>query len=370
MYRFSQQARSIVAHTAGSNYVIKHILLKAMNYKGINYDIGTKTLKGGLTREMFDLDIVAREIAIIKNELHCNAIRISGVDIERISNAAEIALKVGLTVLFSPSLHYESQEKTLQYFFQAAEAAEKLRAQYSSLIFVAGCELSFFTEGFVKGETGTERMNNIFSPLSLLKNMLGLTRTYNKLLNKFLKFEIDELRKRFKGKITYASGTWEKVNWDLFDIVGIDHYRSSFNKTTYVTELRKYQQIGKPLIIMEFGCCAYKGADDKGAIGWAIVNWQKDKPELKGEYTRDESVQANYLADLLSIFEAEKVAGTFVFNFGFANYLHSDIPKYDLDMASYGVVKMLPADKQPGYKGLQWQPKEAFSRVAAWYKNN
>jgi hypothetical protein len=65
-----------------------------MQYKGINYDIGTRTITGGLTREIFDLDIVIEEIKIIKNELHCNAIRISGLYIERIVKASEIASAV------------------------------------------------------------------------------------------------------------------------------------------------------------------------------------------------------------------------------------------------------------------------------------
>ena len=55
-----------------------------MKCKGINYDIGTRTLTGGLTRPVFDIDIVTREIEIIQSELHCNAIRISGLDIDRI----------------------------------------------------------------------------------------------------------------------------------------------------------------------------------------------------------------------------------------------------------------------------------------------
>ena len=37
-----------------------------MDYKGINYDIGTKTLKGKITREVFDPDVVTKEIEIIK----------------------------------------------------------------------------------------------------------------------------------------------------------------------------------------------------------------------------------------------------------------------------------------------------------------
>jgi len=89
---------------------------------------------------------------------------------------------------------------------------------------VAGCELSLFTHGFVKGETGGERMANLFGPASLFKNLLGLKRSYNKKLNTFLTRLVAGIRKVFHGQITYASGTWEKIDWDLFDIIGIDHF--------------------------------------------------------------------------------------------------------------------------------------------------
>jgi hypothetical protein len=158
-----------------------------MKYRGINYDTGTKTLRGGLTREIFDPEVVAREIQIIHDELHCNAVRISGIDIGRVSQAAEVALKLGLTVWFSPSLNYDNQENTLVYMIQAAQAAERLRNEYEHLIFIIGCELTLFTSGFIKGETGQERMRNMFGPLSMIKNMLGLPRSYNRKLNIFFK---------------------------------------------------------------------------------------------------------------------------------------------------------------------------------------
>ncbi len=170
-----------------------------MKYKGINYDTGTKTLTGGLTRETFDLNTVGKEIEIIKNELHCNAIRISGFHIERVVHASKIALKIGLTVWFSPSLHYDNRKNTHNYIIESAAAAEKLRAEFSNVIFVVGCELSLFTSGFVKGETGNERIANLFSPLSTVKNILGIKRKYNRHLNKFLSEVVAEIRKQFHG---------------------------------------------------------------------------------------------------------------------------------------------------------------------------
>ncbi len=61
--------------------------------KGINYDIGTYTRgKNGLSsREIFDPVVVKREIQIIKHDLHCNAIRISGQEISRLILASEVS---------------------------------------------------------------------------------------------------------------------------------------------------------------------------------------------------------------------------------------------------------------------------------------
>ena len=341
-----------------------------MNIKGINYDIGTKTTTGRLTRETFDLSIVAKEIEIIKNDLHCNAIRISGLDTERIAVAAEIALKLGLTVWFSPSMHYDTQENTLKYVMQACRAAEKLRSVYSNVIFVLGCEFTLFTAGFVRGNTGNERLKNLFSPVSLVKNLIGMRRSYNKRLNIFLSRAVENVRQEFHGQITYASGTWEKPGWEIFDLIGVDFYRSSYNKLTFLKELQAYKKMGKPVYIMEFGCCTYKGAEDKGAMGWAIADWKKGIPELKGNFTRDEQVQAKYLAELLEIFNAEGIPGAFVFTFVMYNYLHDNDPRYDMDMASYGIVKVMPGKKGGYHQNLPWVPKQAFYDLADYYSNH
>jgi hypothetical protein len=47
---------------------------------------------------VFDPDVVHRGLAIIKTDLHCNAVRICGRDIARPVTAAEDALDQGLEV--------------------------------------------------------------------------------------------------------------------------------------------------------------------------------------------------------------------------------------------------------------------------------
>ena len=48
----------------------------------------------------------------------------------------------------------------------------------------------------------------------------------------------------------------------------------------------------------------------------------------------------------------------------------SNDPKYDLDMASYGIVKSMPANKTSYYKGLSWLPKVSFFQVGNYYESH
>ncbi|HLX39674.1 MAG TPA: abortive infection protein, partial [Ktedonobacteraceae bacterium] len=110
-----------------------------MHRKGINYDVGTFARRDEPSRASFDPAIVQREIEIIKNDLHCNAIRISGQEIARLTLAAEYALRQGLEVWFSPTRVDATEQETLAYLAQCAQAAEQLRQQSSQVIFVVGC---------------------------------------------------------------------------------------------------------------------------------------------------------------------------------------------------------------------------------------
>jgi hypothetical protein len=197
-----------------------------------------------------------------------------------------------------------TEEETMAYFKECAKAAEKLRNVSPKIVFVAGCELTFFMKGLVDGKTSFDRMSTFMNPWRLLKSTL-VKGSFNKRLNRFLTEAVSSIRDVFHGQITYASGPWEKVDWSPFDLVGIDYYRDARNKETYRESLREHRKGGKPVAITEFGCCTYQGADDKGGYGWAIVDRGKDPPRLKGQYVRDEEVQSKYLLDLLQIFEEE-----------------------------------------------------------------
>jgi len=97
---------------------------------------------------------------------------------------------------------------------------------------------------------------------------------------------------------------------------------------------------------------------------------EKDIPELKGSYIKDETLQSKYLLELLDIFEKEVVPGAFVFTFISYNYLYNDDSRYDLDMASYGIVRSMPGTGAGYYKGMPWIPKESFYDVGNYFKNH
>ncbi|HTS14060.1 MAG TPA: hypothetical protein VMH24_00210, partial [Candidatus Sulfotelmatobacter sp.] len=67
-----------------------------MNRKGVSYDVGR--VMGVNWRPVFDLPVVRRELEIIHDDLHCNAVRICGRDIGRLETATEAALELGLEV--------------------------------------------------------------------------------------------------------------------------------------------------------------------------------------------------------------------------------------------------------------------------------
>jgi hypothetical protein len=73
-----------------------------MRAKGIAYGTGF-VRHGEISRETFDPAMVRRELAIIRDDLHCTAVQIVGGDPERLELAAHCAAELGLEVWFSPS---------------------------------------------------------------------------------------------------------------------------------------------------------------------------------------------------------------------------------------------------------------------------
>ena len=128
-----------------------------MRANGINYDTGFIN-KGVSSREPFDSEVVKRELQIIRDDLHCNAVRVTGGDPERLEIAAGIAVEAGLEVWFSPFTCDLTYEEMLDLLADCAERAERLRRQGAEVVLVTGAEISLLNKGFLPGDSIGDRM--------------------------------------------------------------------------------------------------------------------------------------------------------------------------------------------------------------------
>jgi hypothetical protein len=328
-----------------------------MKRRGINYDVGIAFSEQLLSRPAFDPAVVHRELAIIKNDLHCNAVRISGTDIDRLMAAAEDALNQGLEVWLSPQLHDKTQQETLNYIIACAKAAETLRKQWPKLVFILGCELTWFMQGILKGDNVMERIGNI-----------KWIDTHNNPLNAFLNEANTAVREVFRGQVTYASSAIERVDWSLFDFVGLDYYREVRNRKSYGEDLKRHFSFGKQVVVTEVGVCTFRGAEDQGGRGFMIIDTTEPQhPKLNGNYTRDEALQARELTDMLNVLDVSGVEGAFVFTFISPPLVHCEDQRFDLDMGSYSIVKSYQNKHGRTYPDMPWEPKESFKAVAAYF---
>ena len=339
-----------------------------MRAKGISYETGW--VRGGtISRENFDPAVVERELRIIRDDLHCTAVRVLGGDPGRLELAASCAADLDLEVWFSPYPLELAPEEILALFADCAERAEQLRRRGAEVVFVAGAELSLMGPGFLPGGTLDERIRSLIgSPggRELIAD-LGVR------INDFLGTAAAVVRERFGGRVTYASVPVERVDWGPFDIVSVDLYRNREIAGWFADGVRTLVGQGKPVAITEFGAATYRGAGDVGARALDAVEWDPATGaplRLKGRYERDEAGQAAYLRELLEVFDTEGVDSAFVFAFALHDFPHrpDGDPRDDLDLASFGIVSML--DGRPGetYPDLPWEPKAAFRALAESYR--
>ena len=294
-----------------------------MQHQGVHYDTGTVFRGPGYAistrRTALDMSVVRRELEIIRDDLHANAVRIVGSDIGRITAVAEIALGLGLEVWFSPAFFEYSPEETASRLVSAAEAATPLSRDHPGrVVFVAGSELTLFMQGMIAGKSVTERLQGLKADPALLGNGK---------LDAYLAVLVPRLRAVFDGPLTYASLTFEQVDWAPFDYVGVDHYREARTKDRYVEMLQPFLSTGKPVIVTEFGMRTYRGAESSGALGFGVTDttrlWLHTRPvigrffrpRLKGTFQRDEAMQARELAETLDELERSGVAGALLSTF-------------------------------------------------------
>lgn len=336
-----------------------------MRIKGISYSTGAFT--PGPTDEPFEPERARRDLQVIREELHCNAVRIIGADPERLKITAELAAEVGLEIWYCPFPIDHDAEEMLSLMRHCASHAENLRLQGARVVFVTGAELTLLAKGFLPGDQLDARMSLLGSPENRAKLREHWSEAGRR-LHHFLSQAVSEVRQFFSGPVTYASLPSERVDWSGFDILGTDAYLSAEITDIYADAIRLLVAQGMPVVITEFGCGTFRGAGAQGARGVFMIERKSAmRARLKGEYERDEQEQVEYARKSLEIFEAAGVEGAFWCLFADYTLPHRPDHQQDLDLASYGVVKVTEGAYGSDGHERPWRPKAVFQALADAY---
>ncbi|GGK45159.1 hypothetical protein GCM10010094_01050 [Streptomyces flaveus] len=333
---------------------------RGLTHRGVVYTLG----KGETPGTAWSERRMREDVRVIAGELHADSVEVTGDGVERLNATASEVAERGLHVWLQPTLGDVPEKEILDHLAESGRHGERLRRQGAQVTLAVGCEFWLFVPGIVPGDDVFERIDN------LEKGNFDLAKV-QKRLARFTAKAAAVGRSVFRGKLSYAAAqdeTFENVDWGLFDIVGIDYYSYFRQRADYVRELRTFLRWGKPLAITEFGTCTFKGAPEAGGMGWDIVDYTKNPPEIKGNPVRSERTQAAYLTDLLDVFESMNLHAAMAFEFVTADAPHRpDNPRYDLDMASYAIVKPIKDCPDDPASDWHWEPKQAFHAVARHY---
>jgi hypothetical protein len=351
-----------------------------LKYCGVVYDVGLRfsgTNKLSLTH--FDPAQAEYDMRAFARDMHATAVRIEGEDIERLVVASRAAHRAGLSVWFSPWKMDVGLEENRIYIAEAARAAEQLRQEGADIIFVTACEYTIFNDGIYPGSSVLERSAWAYGKLDNKGwpyTPVGLPEPFPskaKELNKVLAELAGIVRKLFKGRQTYSAAIFEEVDWTPFDFVGTNYYRERQTDAEYIAGLDYFRSFGKPVAIMEYGCCSYRGAAIRGSRGWRIFQGVEadGMPKWEGGVipTRNEREQADYIERQFKVFTGQGVEAAFIFIFTQPGWPTGEGVN-DRDLAGFGIAKIFPDDDPRSRKVPNWEPKEAFHRAAELFRKH
>ncbi|MFI1719652.1 abortive phage infection protein [Streptomyces sp. NPDC020489] len=333
---------------------------RGLTRRGVVYTVGA----GETPATAWSAARMRADLRTIRDDLHADTVDVTGDGVERLTATAAEAAELGLHVWLQPTLGDVPERDVLEHLAETGRFAERLRRQGASVEFSVGCEFWLFVPGIIPGDDVFERIDN-------LQNGTVDWAAMQARLARFTARAAALGRTVFHGRLSYASAPEiDVVDWNLFDVVGIDYYSYFPRRADYVREVRQHLRWGKPVAVTEFGTCPYRGAPEAGGMGWDIVDHDKTPPEIKDPVpVRSERTQAAYLTDLLDVFESMNLYAAMVFEFLTADAPHRPgDPRHDLDMASYGITKAL--QDRPGDPDTRWhrEPKAAFHAVARAYR--
>jgi hypothetical protein len=353
---------------------VDHVLRQ----RGVVYDVGRAM--GALSinwRPDYSPALMRRELDIIRADLHANAVRLGGRDPRRLLAAAEYAASIGLDVWIGPELWNATPKRTLHYITEAAAAAEPLFRRWPDhLTFCIGNELTLLMRGIVPGPNHARRSR---SPI-LREIVLSGQHT----LRAFLADAAASVRRVYSGPISYCALPFERVDWDHFDVIGVNHYRQTRQGLTtdqYLAKISQLQATGKPVAITEFGFAACREAGNPEFLGTLNatplsllrslipVIGQLIRPRVRTVHPRDERAQAGLLINQLQMLDQAGVDGAFVMSFSFPLAPYSEDPRHDIDATALSIVRTLPRGQHgTTYPDVCWEPKEAFHAIAHYYR--
>jgi hypothetical protein len=352
---------------------LEHVLRQ----RGVVYDVGRSMgAHSASWRPDYSPALVRRELDIIHADLHANAVRLGGRDPGRLLDAASYAASIGLDVWLGPELWNATPRQTLRYITDAAAAAEPLFRRWpDQLTFCVGNELTMLMRGIVPGRNHARRSR---SPV-LRETVLSAQHP----LRAFLADAAASVRGVYGGPVSYCASPFERVDWDHFDVVGVNHYRQIQGLTTerYLAKIGQLQATGKPVAITEFGFAACRDADNPeflstlNATPLSLLGSQTPvlkrfaRPRVRTVHPRDEPAQARLLTDQLQLLDQAGVDGVFVMSFSFPLAPYSEDPRHDLDATALSIVRTLRrARRGATHPGVGWEPKEAFGAIARYYR--
>lgn len=325
---------------------------------GVCYDTGVLHAVGDpLSRVRWSRRQLEREIGMIATDLRCPSITAFGTDLGRLAETTDAALRHGVEVFVQPRLYDHPQDEIIEHMAQAARDAER-RRRGDNITFVTGCEHFLFTPGIVPGATFLERIENM--PSIPEQEWTAIVRRFREFMAK----AVEVTRREFRGRITYgaaagADALWN--DWSLFDVVGLDYYTYFDTDAEYTPDLGKYRRWGKPIMVLEFGCCTFTGAARAGGLGWDVVDYEADPPVIKPGIVRNEREQADHIARMLRVFDTEQMMGAHLYSVISPDSPHNPTCRdRDYDMASYSLFRTIRERFDDEDSPYRLEPKQSF----------
>jgi len=329
---------------------------RGLTYRGVCYEVAD----GETPATSWNAARMRGDMRVIKDWLHADSVSVFGDGVDRLKATASEAAERGLNVWLQPRLADRPPREILEHLAETGRHAERLRRQGVRVHLSVGCEFVLFVPGIVPGDNALERIKNLtsgnFDPEKMMRRLSAFTAQAAKVG-----------RSVFGGRLTYGAAEGDEVDWGLFDLVSVNYYSSFPRRADHVRELTKYRRWRKPVVISEFGTCTYRGAPERGGMGWDVVDYTKPRPEIIGHLVRSERTQADHLSGLLDVFESMGLYAALTYNFVTPDAPHRKDPRHDLDMASYAIVKPIWKTRDEPTAHWHWEPKEAFHALARYF---